>query len=217
MGSTACPNCVARPRSTAVLGERSKILCQDCINPCSLLVCGDMGTSALVGVAVMATEPMSLTLAFEDVYRREYPGLVAVATALTGDVRDGEDVVQDTMVKAFVRWDAVARLERPGGWCHRVLVNACRSRWKRRRREVRLWSLLSRDERSVDGPSADVIAFWALVRELPSRPRLSVTLHFAGERTMAEIASILDVPEGTVRSDIARARAVIIATLKDQS
>ena len=75
----------------------------------------------------MATEPMSLTSGFEDVYRREYPGLVAVATALTGDVRDGDNAVQDTMVKAFVRWDAVGRLERLGAWCHRVLLNACRS------------------------------------------------------------------------------------------
>ena len=64
-------------------------------------------------------------------------------------------------------------------------------------------------------PSADVMVFWALVRELPSRPRLSVTLHFAGERTMAEIASILDVPEGTVRSDIARARVVITAATEE--
>ncbi len=39
------------------------------------------------------------------------------------------------------------------------------------------------------------MVFWSLVRDLPSRPRLSVTLHFAGERTMTEIASILDVPE----------------------
>ena len=55
----------------------------------------------------MTAEPMSLTSGFEDVYRREYPGLVAVVTALTGDVRDGEDIVQDTMVKAFVRWGDV--------------------------------------------------------------------------------------------------------------
>ena len=65
-------------------------------------------------------------------------------------------------------------------------------------------------------PSADVMVFWALVRELPQRPRLSVTLHFAGERTMAEIASILDVPEGTVRSDIARARVLITAGLRSR-
>ena len=48
---------------------------------------------------MIAIEPMSLTSGFEGVYRREYPGLVAVATALTDDVRDGEDAVQDTMVR----------------------------------------------------------------------------------------------------------------------
>ena len=162
----------------------------------------------------MSTVPASLTSGFEEIYLREYPGLVAVATALTGDLRDGEDAVQDTMVRAFVRWDDVGQLDRPGAWCHRVLLNACRSRWRRRRTEQRFWSRSCRDERSTPEPSADVMVFWALVRELPSRPRVSVTLHFAGERTMAEIASILDVPEGTVRSDIARARAVIISGLR---
>ena len=164
----------------------------------------------------MATEPMTVTSGFEDVYRREYPGLVAVATALTGDVRDGEDAVQDTMVRAFVRWDAVGQLERPGAWCHRVLLNACRSRWRRRRTETRFWTRSRREQRSLAEPSAEVMVFWALVRELPSRPRVAVTLHFAGERTMAEIASISEVPEGTVRSDIARARAVITAALRSQ-
>ena len=175
-----------------------------------------MGTSGVWGVAVMTTEPMSLTSGFEDVYRREYPGLVAVATALTGDLRDGEDAVQDTMVKAFVRWGDVGQLERPGAWCHRVLLNACRSRWRRRRTEARFWSRSRRDDRSIAEPSADVMVFWGLVRELPTRPRVAVTLHFAGERTMAEIAAILDVPEGTVRSDIARARVAITAVLRSQ-
>jgi RNA polymerase sigma-70 factor (ECF subfamily) len=165
-------------------------------------------------MAVMAIEPVSLTSEFEDLYRREYPNLVAVATALTGDLRDGEDAVQDTMVKAFARWSDVGRLQRPGAWCHRVLLHACRSRWRRRRTEARFWGR-SRRGRFVAEPSADVMVFWGLVRELPSRPRAAVTLHFAGERTMAEIASILDVPEGTVRSDIARARVVITAALKD--
>jgi RNA polymerase sigma-70 factor (ECF subfamily) len=169
-----------------------------------------------MGMPVITVEPMSLTSGFEDVYRREYPGLVAVATALTGDLRDGEDAVQDTMVKAFVRWDAVGRLERPGAWCHRVLLHACRSRWRRRRTESRFWGRARGGERSVAEPSAEVMVFWGLVRELPSRPRVAVTLHFAGERTMAEIASILEVPEGTVRSDIARARVAITSALRGQ-
>ena len=54
---------------------------------------------------------------FEDFYRREFPGLHAVARAISGDA-DSEDLVQDTMFKAFVQWDRIKRLERPGGWCH---------------------------------------------------------------------------------------------------
>ena len=54
---------------------------------------------------------------FEQLYRREYPNLIAVARALTGDRHDGEDLVQDTMVKAFVRWDRVRLYQKPGAWC----------------------------------------------------------------------------------------------------
>ena len=172
-----------------------------------------MSTDAAVAVTLMKSELISVASGFEDVYRREYPGLVAVATALTGDLRDGEDAVQDTMVRAFVRWGDIGRLDRPGAWCHRVLLNACRSRWRRRRTEARFLLRARRDEPTASEPSADVMVFWGLVRQLPSRPRHSVTLYFAGERTMSEIASILGVPEGTVRSDIARARAVITAAL----
>ena len=175
-----------------------------------------MGADAGLGVAVMSIEPMSLTSGFEGVYRREYPGLVAVATALTGDLRDGEDAVQDTMVRAFVRWDDVGRLDRPGAWCHRVLLNACRVAMAAAADRAAVLSRSRGEEPSMAEPSADVLVFWALVRELPQRPRLSVTLHFAGERTMAEIASILDVPEGTVRSDIARARVLITAGLRSR-
>jgi RNA polymerase sigma-70 factor (ECF subfamily) len=113
------------------------------------------------------------------------------------------------MVKAFVQWPRVARLERPGGWCHRVLVNACRSRLRRRRTERRFLERARRDEATVAEPSADVLAFWAAVRTLPDRPRAVVTLYFAGDRSTSEIASILGCPEGTVRSDLSRARVVL--------
>jgi RNA polymerase sigma-70 factor (ECF subfamily) len=150
---------------------------------------------------------------FEDLYRLEYPGLVAVATALTGDGRDGEDMVQDTMVKAFVHWRRVSRLARPGAWCHHVLTNACRSLWRRRGSERRYVERMRRHEPSITSAPEDVLAFWAVVRALPQRPRMVVALHYAGDRTMADIATILGVPEGTVRSDIARARTLIVEQL----
>lgn len=146
-------------------------------------------------------------LTFEDMYRSEYPGLVAVATALAG--HDGPDLVHDAMVRALLHWKKVRTFERPGGWCHRVVVNLCRSKWRRRTTERRWLALQRRDEPTVTGPSADVLAFWAAVRDLPERPRLVVTLFYAGDHSVAEVASILDVPEGTVKSDLSRARAAL--------
>lgn len=162
----------------------------------------------------LPVEEAGVRLRFEELYLQEFPALLAVATALTGDRTDSEDLVQDTMVRAFVRWRRVSVLERPGGWCHRVLSNLCRS-WWRRRRTQRRWADTRRPATvQTPEPSADVVAFWSIVRRLPTRPRHVVTLHFAGERTMSEIAAILEVPEGTVRSDIARARQVILEELR---
>jgi RNA polymerase sigma-70 factor, ECF subfamily len=156
-------------------------------------------------------EPTELTIvvpSFEDMYVREYPGLIAVATALSG--YDGEDLVHDAMVRALVSWEKVRRLERPGGWCHHVLVNLCRSRWRRRVTEARFLSRLRHDEPTTPAPSDDVMEFWSAVRELPERPRLAVALYYAGDRSVGEVAAILEVPEGTIRSDLSRARSFML-------
>jgi RNA polymerase sigma-70 factor (ECF subfamily) len=154
---------------------------------------------------------------FEDFFTTEYPGLLAVATALSGTHEDGEDLTQDTMLKALIRWERLRRFERPGGWAHRVLVNACRGWWRRRRTASRYLSRQRRVEPAVDGPTADAMAFWAAVRDLPERPRMAVVLHYAGDKTTAEVASILGVPDGTVRSDLSRARVALATILGVES
>jgi RNA polymerase sigma-70 factor (sigma-E family) len=156
---------------------------------------------------------VSFTSPFEDFYRTEYPGLVAVAAAMLGSFESAEDLTQDTMVKTLMRWDRVQRLERPGGWAHRVLLNACVSWWRRRRTEARYLARQRRVEPSVAGPSPDAIAFWGAVRQLPERYRTVMVLHYAGDRSVAEVASILGIPEGTVRSDLTRARAALAPTM----
>lgn len=152
---------------------------------------------------------------FDAVYRREYPGLIAVAAALTGDRDGAQDLVQDTMVKAFVRWDRVSQLDRPGAWCHHVLVNVCRSRLRRRATEWRYLSRLRRNEPTTPEPSPDTLAFWTVVRTLPSRPRAVVALYFAADLSSVQIAEVLGVPEGTVRSDLVVARRVVMNALGD--
>ena len=165
-------------------------------------------TMTIQGRAHVSTDiELSHNAGFEEMYRREYPGLVAVATALAGD--DGPDLVHDAMVRALIHWKKVRTYERPGGWCHRVVVNLCRSRWRRRSTERRWLARQRGDELVVAGPSVEALAFWEAVRRLPERPRLAVTLYYAGDHPVAEVARILDVPEGTVKSDLSRAREAL--------
>jgi DNA-directed RNA polymerase specialized sigma24 family protein len=63
-------------------------------------------------------------------------------------------------------------------------------------------------------PSPDTVAFWAAVRTLPSRPRAVIALYFAADLTSAQVGEVLGIPEGTVRSDLAAARPVIIDALR---
>ncbi len=149
---------------------------------------------------------------FEELYRAEYPGLVAVASALTGDFRTGEDLVQDTMVKAYLRWSWLRNFGRPGAWCHRVLTNACHD-WRRKVRIEARFRQRTQIRDLVDEPSLEAVEFWAAVRKLPQRPRLVITLFYAADKTTAEVASILRVPDGTVRSDLSRARIALAKEL----
>src|SRR5262245_42870659 len=127
-----------------------------------------VATTRLTSVA-----DIELRLGFEQLYRRGFPGLVGVATALVGDIEEAQDLVQDTMVKAFVRWKTVSRLAVPLAWCHRVLTNSCRSWWRRRNTEQRYRHMLVRRSTAlVGGPTPEIVAFWAATRMLPSRPRL---------------------------------------------
>ena len=151
---------------------------------------------------------------FEDLYRREYPNLIAVARVLTGDRHDGEDLVQDTMVKAFVHWDRLRSYQKPGCWCLRVLTHACRDHWRRRRTRTRFLDRQRNTEPWTEGPNVEFVAFWQAVRRLPQRPRLVVTLFYAGDRSIAEIAAVVKAPEGTVKSDLARARVVLMSELE---
>ena len=147
------------------------------------------------------------TSSFEAMYRREYPGLVGVARALSG--HDAQDLVHDAMVKALVNWPKVSTYQRPGGWCHRVVINLCRSRARRRSTEARFLARQRHDEATMAGPSDDVLSFWAAVRELPDRPRQVVALFYAGELSVGEISRVLGIPDGTVKSDLSRARAAL--------
>ena len=156
--------------------------------------------------------------AFGQLVERYAPQARRVARAVLGDPDDGDDAAQDAFLSALRhlgRYDP----SRPfGPWLMRIVANAAADR--RRRRKVRAAEELSPTTRGADpGPDIEtdrrafLAAFRGALDRLPERQRLAVTLFDVEGYSHAEIAGILDIPQGTVRSDVFHARRLLRTAL----
>jgi RNA polymerase sigma-70 factor, ECF subfamily len=75
------------------------------------------------------------TPTFEEFFLAEFPRLVSMLTAWSGDRSVAEDLAQDALVQAHRNWATVSALDRPGTWVRRVALNRSSNEGRRRRRE----------------------------------------------------------------------------------
>ena len=152
---------------------------------------------------------------FEACFRREYPRLVALGVAMSGRPEIARELAQETMLRAHARWDEVSSYEQPGAWLRRVMSNLLidhhRSAQAERAATERLRGAVV--EFVVGPESGDD---WdRLVGGLPARQRVIVTLYYADDRSVDEIASMLGVARGTVKSALGKARARMLGDLSE--
>jgi RNA polymerase sigma factor (sigma-70 family) len=154
----------------------------------------------------------------EELYVREYSGLLALAWMLTGDQATAEDVVHDTFVKARLHWPSlIEAVDQPSLWLRRVLVNHTVSRWRRRSVEQRaLRRLQIRPIEAVD-MAESTHEVWAAVRTLSARQQQVIALVYGEDRSIAETARILDCHDDTVRTHLRRALPRLAALLREDS
>jgi RNA polymerase sigma-70 factor (sigma-E family) len=141
------------------------------------------------------------------------PALLRTAYLLTGDVHTAEDVVQTAFAKLYLSWHKVQRAESLDGYMRRIVVNEANSLWRRpwRRREVSA-DVLPEVARSTEYDDGRAAAVWALVCGLPPRQRAVIVLRYYEELSEAEIARVLGISEGTVKSQASRALAGLRAS-----
>lgn len=162
---------------------------------------------------------------FDELYAAEWHGLVALGWSLTGSWAAAEELVQDAFADAFRRWEVVGRLDRPGAWVRRAIVNRAASHGRRRSVEQRgVQRLAGRAGADADGPGSDRTgdagvarvqdpAFWAALRSLPDRQRACLALHYLEDLPVAEIAAVVGCSSPTVKVHLHRGRAALAARL----
>lgn len=157
---------------------------------------------------------------FDEFVETEFTNVLALALALLGDRDDAVDVVQETMARTFARWDHVAAMDRPGAWARRVALNLVTDTLRRRTRRRRLHLRLRAQPPPIAAESSAIEwdrTFWAEVAALPQRQRDAIVLHYVDDLAIADIAAVVEVPEGTVKSDLSRARTHLRDAMKQST
>lgn len=166
----------------------------------------------------MAQDPESKRQEFEREALVHLDTLYNVALRLTGSPADAEDLVQDTVMRAFRSWDKYEPGTNSRAWLVTILRNIFINQFRRRKRRptpvgfdaVEELSVFdSVQERDPEGSFFRRIVddhVKRAIQEMPDEFRLPVVLRDIEGMGYAEIAEVLDLPVGTVKSRLFRAR-----------
>jgi RNA polymerase sigma-70 factor (ECF subfamily) len=151
---------------------------------------------------------------FDAFYTATAPRVLHHVYAVCGDLAEAQDVTQEAYARAWRKWPALAGYDEPEAWVRAVAWRLAANRWRSLRR---WWAARARlgDVAPAAGPTPDRVAVLAALRRLPEAQRRVVVLHYLCDLPVAEIASSLRMPIGTVKVYLSRARTALAVLLSD--
>lgn len=135
--------------------------------------------------------------------------MVGLAYALSGSRAASEDLAQEAFIAAHRNWEKVGSYDKPEAWVRRVVSNLSVSRFRRRASEVRVLTRLdglSHESSPLPELPCEAEEFWSKVRRLPKRQAQVIALHYLEDRSVAEIAEILECSPNTVKVHLHKGR-----------
>ena len=148
---------------------------------------------------------------FDDLFRAEYPGLVRRVRMVVGSTAVAEEIAQEAFCTALERWGRVALTDRPGAWVQvTAMCRAIKEEGRRRRGSALVpgWSAAS-DAGPIDVDLQRAIA------ALPEGQRRAVVLHHLADLSVDDVAEVLGVSAGTVKTQLHRGRARLADVLRE--
>lgn len=149
-----------------------------------------------------------------EVYAGCFRRLVVQLYAVTGDLNEAQEAVQEAFIRALASPGRFAALANHEAWLRRVAINVARSRHRRRRI---LDGILRRigPPPVVAGATPDHVVLVEALRRLPRGQRDALALHYLVDLPIEEVADTLGVSVGTVKSRLSRGRHALAAQLTE--
>lgn len=141
------------------------------------------------------------------------PALLRVAYTLTGSQHAAEDLVQNALAKAMLRWRTIN--EHPEAYVRQILYNDYVSgwRWRRRRPETVMADPPHRSTGDGTEETDDRLVLRSALLRLPPRQRAVIVLRYLEDLPERDVAALLGCSEGTVASQASRALAKLRAVV----
>ena len=153
---------------------------------------------------------------FSEFVQAASPSLLRAALVLLGSREDAEDALQVTLLRTYRRWEQAKQA--PQAYARTVLVNACRERWRHRRRQPEI--SLDLDELANVFSFAEAVdrrhVLVRVLRQLPDIQREVLVCRYLLDVTVTETAAALGIAEGTVKSAASRGLGQLRQLLHDE-
>lgn len=145
-------------------------------------------------------------------YAASWPRIVSALTLAAGSRADAEECVQEAFVRLVPRWATVRTFDDPEAWVRKVAFRLSASRWRRMKAGAAA-VVRSGPARSVEPPGLASVVVAEALAGMPLAQRQVLVLHHVLGLPLQQIADEIEVPVGTVKSRLSRARAAAAATL----
>ena len=132
-------------------------------------------------------------------------GMFRAARSILDSDADAEDAVGEAVLRAWQSWDRLRARGAVRAWLLKIAVNCA---YEQRRRDSRV--IYTDELEPLPG------GLWDAVLHLPEEQRAAVTLYYYEDLPVAEIARVLGVAQGTVKSRLGRARQRLKEQLQEE-
>ncbi|MEU0985485.1 SigE family RNA polymerase sigma factor [Streptomyces sp. NPDC005953] len=164
------------------------------------------GTTGGSGEAYRESDVSLSEAEFTAYVKERRSSLYATAYHLTGDRFEAEDLLQSALFSTYRAWDRISDKAAVGGYLRRTMTNLHISAWRRRKLNEYPTEELPETASDTDAMRGTELraVLWQALARLPELQRTMLVLRYYEGRTDPEIADILDISVGTVKSSIWR-------------
>ncbi len=141
--------------------------------------------------------------------------LYRISMSMLRNETDCEDAVQTAILTAYQKLDSLRQEQFFKTWLVRILINVCNNYLKRRNKTVSFEDTVNEEE--TEGQSyVEKTELRLAIEELPVKIRQTIVLYYIEDFSVPEIKRILGIPEGTVKSRLAKGCELLRKALDDR-